>query len=329
MGAILAGEPFDLDPTQVSWDYEVHIADRPYIGGKVVQVFGAHIGDITVTGSFSEGSWESQNAFLARMKRLGSLLVDNPKAAPHRFTWPEQGWDFQVYLKEYSSPDGSKAVVYSPRNFAPKWKLVLFPVEGSGTLKAATVTSYIDRLARGMGWGLTQYNGALTLSEAQRAMASVGATNVEDFFSSAFGAGGIPSNPSNTQTTTSSGQNFPTGRSLTVDEMVEVCYRAGFRGNDIAIAVAIARAESGWNPSVVNNNPNTQDYSVGLFQINMLFHKTNFGTEEELKVPERNANAALALRNTSQGWRHWSVYKNGKYQQYLGDAQAAVARKGY
>lgn len=327
MGATFAGQPFRPDPTSVSWDYNVHVADRPYIGGKVVQVFGAHIGDITIDGAFSRGSWEAQAAFLARIKSLGSRVVDDAASPPLRFLWPEMGWDFQVYLKAYENPSAAKAVVLSAREFAPKWRLLLFPVAGTDTLKEATVTSYIDRLASGMGWKLGPYNGSLTYTDAQRALAGVGATNVQDFYNIAFGGGGLPSNIS-TQTTTSSGQNFPSGRALSVDEMTELCYRAGWRGADLPIAVAISKAESGWNPTRVNDNASTNDYSVGLFQINMLAHSTRFGTEEELKIPERNAAAAFSLYQ-GRRFQPWSVFNNGRYLQYLPEAQAAATRKGY
>jgi hypothetical protein len=45
-------------------------------------------------------------------------------------------------------------------------------------------------------------------------------------------------------------------------------YRAGFRGWPLVIETAIAGPASGWNPHAFNNNPNTGDYSVGLFQMN-------------------------------------------------------------
>lgn len=35
------------------------------------------------------------------------------------------------------------------------------------------------------------------------------------------------------------------------------------------IALAVASAESGLRPGIVNNNPNTGDYSVGCFQVNL------------------------------------------------------------
>lgn len=323
MSATLAGVPFSIDPDSVSWDFKVHTSDSAFMGGKVVQVFGATVGDITIEGQFrGEHDWQWQYDFLERMKGLARKPVDQPRVAPFRFSWPEQRWDFQVYLKRFSTPDGSRSLVYEATTIHPRWQLTLFPVHGTHILKQASITTFIDRISQGMGWKPSIYNGPLNFTDLQASMARMGAADLTDLYAKAFGLGG--------QSSGTSGIAPPAGtvaggRVLTVDEVTQVAAGAGLTGQELRIMVAIAGAESGWNPDALN--PVGRDYSVGLWQINMLAHGERFGTEAELKIPERNAAAMVSLLR-SQGLRAWSVYTNKSYLKYMPEADQAARRMG-
>lgn len=88
---------------------------------------------------------------------------------------------------------------------------------------------------------------------------------------------------------------------------------------------AIAIAESGGNPSSLNDNASTGDYSVGLWQINyygsMMSGRTaQFGSPSALRAsPTAQARAAVAIYN-EQGLKAWSTYSSGAYRQYLNGA---------
>lgn len=70
-------------------------------------------------------------------------------------------------------------------------------------------------------------------------------------------------------------------------------------------AVRIIFCESGRNPRVVNDNPNTRDYSVGLFQINLFQSLEAIRPSEEwLKNPINNVNYAYRLYQQF-GWTPW------------------------
>lgn len=85
---------------------------------------------------------------------------------------------------------------------------------------------------------------------------------------------------------------------------------------------AVALAESGGNPSALNNNPNTKDYSVGLWQINyygsLLGPRTQqFGAPATLQAdPNAQAKAAIALLGNGAGISNWE-----------GDAVGAAATR--
>jgi hypothetical protein len=96
---------------------------------------------------------------------------------------------------------------------------------------------------------------------------------------------------------------------------------AGFSGKDLDIAVAVAKAESGWNPKA--HNPVGRDDSYGLWQINMRGslgpdRRKKFGLKAntDLYDPATNAKAAYGIRKSS-GWDAWTTYTSNDYKQYL------------
>ena len=105
---------------------------------------------------------------------------------------------------------------------------------------------------------------------------------------------------------------------------------AGFSGQSLAIAKAIAMAESSGRPSAHNNNTATGDDSYGLFQINMLGNmgparrkSFNLSSNEDLYDPATNARVAYAISNGGTNWGPWSTFKNGAYKKFLSSSPSA------
>jgi hypothetical protein len=107
--------------------------------------------------------------------------------------------------------------------------------------------------------------------------------------------------------------------------VAQAAYNAGFRGEELITMTAVGMAESGGDPTITNMT--YPDNSIGLWQINQLAHKGRFGSNEQLADPSTNATAARALYLES-GFKPWSAYTNGAYQQFMGDARNAVAQIG-
>jgi len=100
-------------------------------------------------------------------------------------------------------------------------------------------------------------------------------------------------------------------------------------GNEGELALRIAKAESGLNPNAMNTNAKTGDYSIGLFQINLIGNlfegrliraeylgytgeRTREGLTKWLQNEDNNIMYAKSMSQTN-GWRAWSTYKNGNY----------------
>jgi hypothetical protein len=89
---------------------------------------------------------------------------------------------------------------------------------------------------------------------------------------------------------------------------------AGFEGDDLNTAVAVALAESSGNPSALGDL--NLGVSVGLWQINLKAHPEY--TQGELTDPQTNANAAYAIYSAAGNqFTPWTTYNTGAYEAYL------------
>ncbi len=119
---------------------------------------------------------------------------------------------------------------------------------------------------------------------------------------------------------------------LKAQEIASLLQQQGFDKEKIPTMTAIALAESGGRPKAFN--PRGLDKSYGLFQVNMYgglgpARMKQFGlkSEQELFDPATNVRAAKGILG-SQGLGAWSVYKSGKYKEFLPQAQQAVQQLG-
>jgi hypothetical protein len=92
----------------------------------------------------------------------------------------------------------------------------------------------------------------------------------------------------------------------------------------LTLAVAVALAESGGNEGATNTNTNGS-VDVGIWQINSVHRRTHPNwTPQWLKVPENNAQAMAEISGGGSNWTPWSAYNNGRYEQFMDRARAAV-----
>jgi hypothetical protein len=103
--------------------------------------------------------------------------------------------------------------------------------------------------------------------------------------------------------------------------------QAGFAGNDLVTAVAVALAESGgnaraYNPEKQAGTPDGKG-SYGLWQIYLNAHPEF--TNQDLYDPQTNANAAYSVYSKAGGFFPWSTYNSGAYQAQLGVATSQLS----
>jgi Lysozyme like domain len=103
---------------------------------------------------------------------------------------------------------------------------------------------------------------------------------------------------------------------LSFAEIQTYASNAGFSGDDLNTACAIALAESSGNPNAVGDLTlaPTNGPAIGLWQINSAKHKEY--TTDQLRDPQTNANEAYAIYSAS-GFSAWTTYNSGAYAEYL------------
>lgn len=114
-------------------------------------------------------------------------------------------------------------------------------------------------------------------------------------------------------------------------DLMSILRKAGFTGNGLKMAYAIAMAESGGNARAHNPNANTGDNSYGLFQINMLGamgperrRRYGLSSNDDLFDPLTNAKVAFKMSGGGANWGPWSTYTNDAYKKFYGSSGAQL-----
>jgi CBS domain-containing protein len=111
-------------------------------------------------------------------------------------------------------------------------------------------------------------------------------------------------------------------------------FEAGFRGEALEIAFAVALAESAGKATAHNDDESTGDDSYGLFQINMLGAMGperrklyNLKANKDLFHPPTNARVAFAISQEGKDWDPWTTYVNGAYKKFYNPKSNASITK--
>jgi hypothetical protein len=127
---------------------------------------------------------------------------------------------------------------------------------------------------------------------------------------------------SSTNTSSTSGAALTIGNytgskdSLSDSSLREILMGAGFSGASLETAMQVVRAESGGRPGALNPNASTGDYSMGLFQINMIgdlgvkrnekylkeYAQYGYTGPESLYDPAVNARIAYDISKSGTTW---------------------------
>lgn len=92
-------------------------------------------------------------------------------------------------------------------------------------------------------------------------------------------------------------------------------------GERIAVAVAVAKAESSFRPWITNTAGNAHGIDRGLFQINSYWHPEVSATCA--LSASCNTRAAMRISKQATVWKEWWTWKNGKHLPFMTSARAA------
>lgn len=116
------------------------------------------------------------------------------------------------------------------------------------------------------------------------------------------------------------------GTKLSRAQVVAFCQQAGFSGNALDIAVAIAQAESSFYTRATNYNASSASTDRGIFQINNVYHPEV--TDTCAFTPLCAAKAAYNISSKGTKFTPWSTFNNGAYKQYLSGASSVSGSTG-
>lgn len=112
---------------------------------------------------------------------------------------------------------------------------------------------------------------------------------------------------------------------LSAAQIVQVAQQAGFSGQGLVNAVAVALAESGGDPGqTYTDAPGSVDR--GLWQINSFYHPEV--TDAQAFDPAQAAVAAYRISAGGTDWTPWATWTNRRYRLFLSQAQQAVGGAG-
>jgi hypothetical protein len=143
-----------------------------------------------------------------------------------------------------------------------------------------------------------------------------------------LGASGQLSNLSSGVSSTAAGLTVALMGNLTASQIAQYAATAGWSGADLAIAIAVAQAESDGNPQAVGDISLAplRGPSKGLWQVNIGSNANPQYANDNLFDPQTNANDAYEIYlNAGSSFSPWSTFTGGQYQTYLAGAQVAAA----
>lgn len=176
---------FRIDPDSIDWNFQIITNVIETVGGRVVQVIGSYLNNLTIRGSFGQDhstrrgeSWRQAEAFL----NLITLIMEHQSAdanqqakmsPPAIFSYPPKGWRFQCYVDSLTDANGSNSIVMTPGTINQQYVLSLFIVQdaseslvvagtSNGVLSRkaeAAINAYMARISSGIGWTSSVYTG--------------------------------------------------------------------------------------------------------------------------------------------------------------------------
>ena len=186
--------------------------------------------------------------------------------------------------------------------------------------------------------GLTEAGGYLPGSITGNSYNAGSAASAMSGSGAFTGRAGIFGRKSTSKGGSKSGNGTTTGDSAAGDSQLLSWLRAaGFSGESLREAWAIAMRESSGHPTSHNTNAATKDDSYGLFQINMFGsngparrakfkqYVKGFTSDRDLLDPLVNARAAYYMSARGTNWKSWDIDSSG----YGGGVHAGAYQKWY
>src|SRR5581483_9061373 len=150
---------FRIDPNSVEWNFKVNTTVIDTVAGRVVQVLGATLSDMTIQGSYGQNvrdsnngeSWQQAEMFAEKIRTIMEYqsrdATDHGKMhPPATFNYAPKGWRFGVYVKDLSDSKGG-TISHEVGRASYDFSLSLFIVDARSQelIPAGTVRGSLDK----------------------------------------------------------------------------------------------------------------------------------------------------------------------------------------
>lgn len=164
---------FRTNPNQIWWSSELITHVQQTYGGRVVQILGCRLGELTVKVECGWGGWDYLTQVVVYLR---DLLVNQRNGVPATFEYTTRGWKMSVYALSIPFQDDWQAVT---REITLRFKI---QEDISGIVTQSTLQAELSRLQEGIyGPGTSAHNkyndaavGSATTEISQLAQKGIG-----------------------------------------------------------------------------------------------------------------------------------------------------------
>jgi hypothetical protein len=152
---------FRTNPNEITWNYSLITHTDQTYGGRVVQILGTKIDDLTVKVDCGNGGWEYLMRVVTYMR---DLMVAQRNGQPATFEYTTRNWKLNVYAVSIPFADQVSATT---RELTLNFKV---QQDVTGTMSTTTISAALQALTAGIGFVRSQYNtvnGGLPANNAQ------------------------------------------------------------------------------------------------------------------------------------------------------------------
>lgn len=132
---------FRTSPNEIWWTYELITHVEQTYGGRVVQILGTRLGDLTVKVECGKGGWDY---LMKVVTYLRDVISDQRNGKPATFEYTTRNWKLNVYAMNVPFQDQVSATV---RELAMTFKI---QEDVSGIVSSTSLNAELARLQDGI-----------------------------------------------------------------------------------------------------------------------------------------------------------------------------------
>jgi hypothetical protein len=142
---------FRTNPNEITWDYNLITHVEETYGGRVIQILGTKIDNLTVKVDCGQGGW---NYAMYVVNFMRDMMVQQRNGQPATFTYTTRSWNLNVFAANVPFHDSVQETV---RELTLQFKI---QEDISGMQTSAALDAALSALQDGIGWAANSFNNA-------------------------------------------------------------------------------------------------------------------------------------------------------------------------